>query len=227
MIKGIIIFIMWTLYLSWLIGIIIHDFIEEDKEIKNLEKRKMINNMKVINLFGTPGAGKSTGAAYIFSRLKMYGQNVELVTEFAKDKVYEENPEVFKNQLYIFGKQSFKMSRCKDKVDYIITDSPLLLSAFYNEDPVLGDIFNDMVERVFNSYENLNFFIERVKPYNSSGRFQTESESDQMVTPLKEMLDKYNVEYESIPGEVSGYDKIVDIVLSKWVKQNLKENLGK
>ena len=185
------------------------------------------NKVKVINLFGTPGAGKSTGAAYIFSRLKMYGQNVELVTEFAKDKVYEENPEVFKNQLYIFGKQSFKMSRCKDKVDYIITDFPLLLSAFYNEDPVLGDIFNDMVERVFNSYENLNFFIERVKPYNSSGRFQTESESDQMVTPLKEMLDKYNIEYESIPGEVSGYDKIVDIVLSKWVKQNLKENLGK
>ena len=227
MIKGIIIFIMWTLYLSWLLGIIIHDFIEEDKEIKKLEKRKMINNMKVINLFGTPGSGKSTGAAYIFSRLKMYGQNVELVTEFAKDKVYEENPEVFKNQLYIFGKQSFKMSRCKDKVDYIITDSPLLLSAFYNEDPVLGDIFNDMVERVFNSYENLNFFIERVKPYNPSGRFQTESESDQMAAPLKEMLDKYNVEYESIPGEVSGYDKIVDIVLSKWVKQNLKEELGK
>ena len=187
----------------------------------------MINNMKVINLFGTPGAGKSTGAAYIFSRLKMYGQNVELVTEFAKDKVYEENPEVFKNQLYIFGKQSFKMSRCKDKVDYIITDSPLLLSAFYNEDPILGDIFNDMVERVFNSYENLNFFIERVKPYNPSGRFQTESESDQMTAPLKEMLDKYNIEYESIPGEVSGYDKIVDIVLSKWVKQNLKEELGK
>lgn len=184
------------------------------------------NKVKVINLFGTPGAGKSTGAAYIFSRLKMYGQNVELVTEFAKDKVYEENPEVFKNQLYIFGKQSFKMSRCKDKVDYIITDSPLLLSAFYNEDPVLGDIFNDMVERVFNSYENLNFFIERVKPYNSSGRFQTESESDQMVTPLKEMLDKYKIEYESIPGDVSGYDKIVDIVLSKWVRQNLKEELN-
>lgn len=27
--------------------------------------------MKVINLFGVPGVGKSTGAAYIFSQLKM------------------------------------------------------------------------------------------------------------------------------------------------------------
>lgn len=40
MIKGIIIFIMWALYLSWLIWIIIHDFIEEDKEIKKLEKKE-------------------------------------------------------------------------------------------------------------------------------------------------------------------------------------------
>lgn len=39
MIKGIVIFIMWTLYISWLMGIIIHDFIEEDREIKNLEKK--------------------------------------------------------------------------------------------------------------------------------------------------------------------------------------------
>ena len=45
--------------------------------------------MLVVNLFGAPGAGKSTGAAYIFSQLKMAGINAELVTEFAKDKVWE------------------------------------------------------------------------------------------------------------------------------------------
>lgn len=42
--------------------------------------------MYVINLFGQPGAGKSTGAAYIFSQLKLRGINAELVTKFAKDK---------------------------------------------------------------------------------------------------------------------------------------------
>ena len=40
----------------------------------------------IVNLFGVPGAGKSTGAAYIFSRLKMLGVNAELVTEFPKIK---------------------------------------------------------------------------------------------------------------------------------------------
>ena len=56
--------------------------------------------MIVVNLFGAPGAGKSTGAAYIFAKLKMAGINAELVTEFAKDKVWEEYAEVFKNQAY-------------------------------------------------------------------------------------------------------------------------------
>ena len=59
--------------------------------------------MLVVNLFGAPGSGKSTGAAYIFSQLKIAGVNAELVTEFVKDKVWENNEEVFKNQAYIFG----------------------------------------------------------------------------------------------------------------------------
>ena len=67
--------------------------------------------MILINLFGAPGAGKSTGAAYIFSKLKMHGINAELVTEFAKDKVWEESKEVLNNKEKIFGKQYFKISR--------------------------------------------------------------------------------------------------------------------
>ena len=82
--------------------------------------------MILVNLFGSPGTGKSTGAAYIFSQLKMRGINAELVTEFAKDKVWEESKAVFNNQAYIFGKQYFRISRCADKVDVVITDSPRL-----------------------------------------------------------------------------------------------------
>lgn len=80
--------------------------------------------MIVINLFGAPGSGKSTGATYIFTALKLLGVNVELITEFAKDKVWGNNIEAINNQAYIFGEQSFRMSRCKDKVDVIVTDSP-------------------------------------------------------------------------------------------------------
>lgn len=48
-----------------------------------------MKNTLIVNLFGAPGTGKSTGAAYIFSKLKMAGVDAEYVTEFAKDKVWD------------------------------------------------------------------------------------------------------------------------------------------
>lgn len=176
----------------------------------------------VVNLFGVPGAGKSTGAAYIFYKLKINGINAELVTEFAKDKVWEENNEVFKNQSYIFGKQSFRMTRCVDKVDVIITDSPLPLSILYNNDKRLTENFNKSVMDVFNSYDNINYLLMRTKPYNPSGRIQTEEESDALGEPIKQLLENRNIEYKVIDGEYSGYEKIVDEVLQIMKKRSKK-----
>ena len=169
--------------------------------------------MIIVNLFGVPGAGKSTGAAYIFSQLKMKGINAELITEFAKDKVWENNEKVFKNQLYLFGKQSFRISRVQDEVDVIVTDSPLLLSILYNQTPILGENFNQLVYDVFNSYNNINYLIRRTKPYNPSGRMQTEEESNALAQPMVDLLTNWNVPYSNISGDIDGYDQIVNEIL--------------
>lgn len=180
--------------------------------------------MLVVNLFGVPGAGKSTGAAYIFSQLKMRGINAELITEFAKDKVWEENKAVFDCQEYIFGKQSFKMNRCKDKVDCIITDCPLALSAFYNSDPILGEDFNKTVMSRFNSYNNMNFLINRTKPYNPSGRHQTEKESDALKQPMINLLNSRGIKYQEANGDDDGYNKMVDMICYRlWNDLKLEE----
>lgn len=167
----------------------------------------------VINLFGAPGVGKSTGAAYIFSKLKMQGVNAELVTEFAKDKTWEENGEALKNQAYIFGKQSFRMSRCCNKVDFIVTDSPLPLSILYNNG-TLPESFNKTVMDVFNTHNNLNYLLTRVKPYNPVGRNQTESESDLLGKSIQSLLDDRGISYKKVSGDEDGYTKIISELIS-------------
>ena len=176
--------------------------------------------MILVNLFGEPGAGKSTGAAYIFSQLKMHGVNAELVTEYAKDKVWEENTAVFKNQAYIFGKQFFKISRCEDKADVIVTDSPLPLSIIYNENSNLTENFNKTVMDVFNSYNNINFLILRTKPYNPTGRHQDEQGACELKDNIRAMLHDRSIEYGTITGDVDGYDTAVREILGVLGKEN-------
>ena len=171
--------------------------------------------MLVVNLYGAPGAGKSTGAAYIFSQLKMRGINAELVTEFTKDKVWEESKAVFQNQAYIFGKQYFRISRVQGKVDVVITDSPILLSPFYANDPVLGEEFDHLVTKVAKSFDSMNVFINRVKPYNPSGRFQTEAESDELSNVMRAFLGKHNVTCAEYDGCIAGYDTLVNDILTR------------
>ena len=175
--------------------------------------------MLIVNLFGAPGAGKSTLAAYIFAKLKMAGVNAELVTEFAKDKTWENNHKALSNQVYVFGKQLYRITRCQDDVDVIVTDSPLLLSVIYNHSDILGEDFNNLVYKVFSSYNNANYFINRVKKYNPKGRSQTEEESDEIAVEVKEMLNKYGVDYTEADGVLESADVIADTVLHYYLKR--------
>ena len=176
--------------------------------------------MIVVNLYAGPGNGKSTGAAYIFSKLKMAGVNAELVPEFAKDKVWEGNVKALANQAYVFGKQYFRLSRLEGEVDVIVTDSPLLLGVMYNKDPRLGEEFNQVISRVSKSIGDvrLDYFVKRVKPYNPKGRLQSEEESDELSKKTKALLDTELGAvgmWREIPGNIEGYDSVVNDVLEK------------
>ena len=168
--------------------------------------------MLVVNLFGAPCAGKSTAAAYIFSMLKMKGVNAELITEYAKDKVYEENHEVFKrdNHIYLLGKQFYKMNRCRDKVDVLVTDSPLPLQIMYNKSEILGEDFNKVVMNCFNSFNNISFLLKRVHEYKTDGRIHTEEESDAIYESLKDLCSTF--ECSEIDGNMTSYNRIIDKV---------------
>ena len=182
----------------------------------------------VVNLIAAPGTGKSTIAAGIFEKLKWNNVNAELVTEFAKDKVWEENPAPFKDggQLYLLGKQFYRMHRCRDNVDVIVTDSPLCLASYYlrqiHDPQVITDVksFDNIVKNLIDSFDNMNFFLNRKKKYNPKGRFQTEEESDKIAAELWDFFTdnkdcNYTVSMEKLDGTAETRDLIVEKVLKK------------
>lgn len=163
-------------------------------------------NTLIVNLYAGPGAGKSTGAAYLFYRMKASGINCEYITEFAKDKTWEHNAMSLNCQFYISGKQAYRIARVNGQVDVIVTDSPILLGALYAKQPhiINACIGEDAM------YENqLNVFINRKKEYNPIGRNQTETEAKLIDVQTKEFLVSHNKEFMEIDGNEAGYEKVL------------------
>lgn len=174
-------------------------------------------NTLVVNLIAPPSAGKSTMAANIFAELKWKGIDCELVSEFAKELVWEQRNETFKDELYIFAKQNHRLFRVDGKVDVIITDRPIILSVFYNNK--YGDQseeFQNLVIHEHNKYDNMNFYINRKKPYNPNGRNQTEVESNEFGLEILCMLeDMIGMEYKVIDGDLSGVEFVVNEIIKR------------
>ena len=172
--------------------------------------------MIVVNLFGGPGSGKSTTRAGLFYLMKLAGMKVEEAPEWIKHKVYEEDPYPFKDQLYTLAKQNKQVRELDGKVDWCITDSPILLSLIYGKGKT--ETFKNLVHETYDSYDNINIFIERVKPYAPYGRHQTENEAiekdREILTILSERGDKV--------FHVAG-DELAPGVILNYLQSKLKE----
>ena len=148
---------------------------------------------KVINLFGGPGAGKSTIASGLFYNMKIAGYNVERADEWIKDKVYEGTKYPFKDQLYTFAKQNKKLKQMIGKVDFIICDSPLFLSMVDQSEEL--PCFSTLVLEYFKMYNNVNFLIRRHHKYQPTGRVHTEKQSCEISNILEKKLNECEISY--------------------------------
>lgn len=153
--------------------------------------------MIVVNLYGGPCSGKSTLMAGLFYKLKSLGKNVEMSTEFVKDSVYDGNPYPFQDQIYVFANMLKHLRQYNGKVDYVITDAPLLMNSIYGEKEL--PTFHKLVMEEYNRYNNINYFLERSKDVDfvSSGRVNTEKESNDIQKKVKKLLDKNDIPYKT------------------------------
>ena len=175
-----------------------------------------MKNTLLVNLYAGPGAGKSTGAAYIFAKLKMAGVDCEYVSEYAKDRVWQEDQFPLQHcQLYVTGKQCLKIVRLLGKVDVVVTDSPIAIGAMFTTEKPYQDVCIYEAKKYKNTY---NLFVNRFKPYNQNGRNQTEEEAKEIDRKIKAFLTDNNLEFKEINGTEEGYNAIVKDIIERMGK---------
>lgn len=164
----------------------------------------------VINLYGGPGTGKSTTAALLFGALKSKGVNCELVTEYAKDIVWEGIEARLKDQIYVFAEQHHKIFRLIGKVDFVITDSPVLLSAVYGQG--MSASFRDLVLECATRAPSYHIFLNRIKDYNPAGRLQDEVGARKLDAQIKDMLFNFNIKHTTLDCDENIVDNILEVL---------------
>lgn len=186
-----------------------------------------MKNKRIVCLYGGPGSGKSTTCAGLFYNMKLLGFDVEMNREYVKEWVWEGRSIQEGDQPYFFSKMARRERiYMKNDVDYIVTDSPLVLTHYYG-------LKYDPMEREFNTslmmlknhhqicknmgYKVEHYFITRSKTYNPNGRYQTEDEARQIDYEIREMLERLGIRYQLIDYK----DAVNDIL------QDLGANEGK
>ncbi len=160
------------------------------------EHKRRLDITKIINFFAGPGAGKSSCAAQLFSLMKNESLNVELVTEFAKELTWHQS-KALDCQPYVFGHQLVRLEVLLEKVDYIITDSPILLSCIYNSIPEL----TQLAIAKHQSMTNINILLNRKKPYNPVGRNESEIEAIEIDKSIRSFLNSNFINYIECNGQ--------------------------
>lgn len=180
----------------------------------------------LINIYGSAGAGKSTTAIGLTHFLKLKGFKLEYVSEYAKDLVNEGSEHKLKYQLYVFAKQLKRLQVVMDKgLDYVVTDSPLVLSYFYGlKYKTIKPYFSDIIKTHVDDYKSYNLFIKRDIKYDNKLRVQTETESDEDSDNLYKLLIDLNIDVISLTSTEANKKESLEFILNNIKKSTIHHN---
>lgn len=169
---------------------------------------------RVINFWSGPGAGKSTTKAGTFFLLKSRGEKAAQIEEYATERSVEEDWVTLANQRKVTRKQEKRQARFVGKVNWIVTDSPLVLGCLYGSGEYATPEFYKEVWDLYDQYENVNVWIDRVKPYQKYARHHDEDEARALDQRLRNLCN-HIIDF-TVAGDELAPAKVVEYLTNRF-----------
>tara|TARA_B110000444_G_C18833619_1_gene594652 strand:+ start:2056 stop:2592 length:537 start_codon:yes stop_codon:yes gene_type:complete len=176
---------------------------------------------KIINLFGGPGIGKSSISAGLTYTLKKKHISCDNPYEFPKLLAWDENHSAIRDQLFVLANQHRGIVKSYGKVDYIILDSPIILSLTYKNyyksvlypSTLYGDTFDKMLLEIHNQYNNINIVLVRGDGiHNDNERYQDLTQSVELDKVIEDSLKRHNLPYYKIKVDDNTLTNILNLL---------------
>lgn len=169
----------------------------------------------VINFLGGSGLGKSTTAALVFGQLKLQAQNCELVREYVKEMAWAGIGVGPFGQSIIYGRQLERETALYNKVEFIVTDSPLILCPVYQNhylghDTIKHQVRKDLETAREHDVIHVNFLLKRNKPFDPRGRYEDEPTAKLIDRKVESFLVYHGIDH--IVVDQDEQDKVKFIV---------------
>jgi hypothetical protein len=176
---------------------------------------------KIINLFAGPGTGKTSIAAGVLYELKKRHISCDAPYEFPKVLAWDDNKSAIKDQLYVLANQHRGIVQSFGKVEYIVMDSPILLSLIYKNyyngteypSSLYTELFDKMVLGIHSQYENLNIVLKRgMGVFNKTERYQDLGQSIELDYMIVTTLDKNEIPYIELEVDENTVNRILIMI---------------
>jgi hypothetical protein len=207
------------------------DIVSEYTEPKSDWEANKSRKPLLVNLYGAPGSGKTSGSLYLTGLLKSEGYKAAYVEEFASQLIRQglgEKLGDWKNQNYIVtGQVKLILDEIAAGSEIIICDSPPTLNILHYsklacEKAGKGSEFTESMitsqyiiyNQIFSEFDKIDVYVKRVKPFLQWKRVHSEEQSNEMVKPLKFVYLTSNLESQKveITGDLKGYNTLAQLI---------------
>ena len=182
------------------------------------ENKMRLYPTKVINVIGGPGCDKSLVTSAIILFLKLHDKTVEVIPDYAKSLVWQQNFEVLKNQYFIAQRQYEMLNLLDGQIQFLITECSLPQVLYYNENYAdnICDIGKTRTQILnwYKQHNNVNVLVERGdRKYIHTGRFQDEEQAKGIDRGLRGILTREGLRYTALPGDVEAINAFAKTLL--------------